>query len=140
MGSGDRQRAPSPDSRTSTGAVGRGLAAWQLELALELLLRDLSRNFPVARLASLCGLSRSYFGRAFKLSTGLPPHRWLLHYRIECAQDLLEHSDGDIAAISLRCGFSDQSHLTRMFHEIVGSSPAAWRRRHKASALRQQRG
>ena len=112
--------------------AGGGLAPWQTELALRLLLDDLCATFPVADLARLCGLSRSYFTRAFKISMGLPPHHWLMNYRIHRAQEMLERTNDSISAIALSCGFSDQSHLTRMFHATVGSSPAAWRRQRRA--------
>jgi AraC family transcriptional regulator len=118
------------------GAEGQkvtgGLAPWQVELASRRLLRDLCVDFPVGELASLCGLSRSYFTKAFKVSTGLPPHRWLNRNRIRHAQEMLEETDERLSSIALSCGFSDQSHLTRIFHAIVGSSPAAWRRQRKA--------
>jgi AraC-like DNA-binding protein len=32
--------------------------------------------------------------------------------------------------IAKACGFSDQSHLTRAFGQIVGTSPGLWRREH----------
>jgi AraC family transcriptional regulator len=110
-------------------AAGGGLAPWQTELALRLLVDDLCAAVPVADLASLCGLSRSYFTRAFKVSMGLPPHHWLMRHRVQRAQEMLERTDESISAIALTCGFADQSHLTRIFHAEVGSSPAAWRRR-----------
>jgi AraC family transcriptional regulator len=118
--------------RTISNAVERGLAAWQLERALRHLTSDLSADFHVAQIAGQCGLSRSYFARAFKISMGLPPHRWLMHHRVACAQDMLETRNDSISAIALACGFADQSHLTRVFHAIVGTSPAAWRRRRRA--------
>ena len=120
--------------RESPKPVGSGLATWQVELAMGHLTSDLSADFPVARLAALCGLSRSYFARAFKVSMGLPPHRWLMHHRVACAEKMLETTNDSISAIALACGFTDQSHLTRVFHAIVGTSPAAWRRRRKAGA------
>lgn len=112
--------------------VARGLAAWQLDLAVQLLLGDIASDFPVALLASHCGLSRSYFIRAFKASMGLPPHHWLMHRRIEQAGDMLVQTNESIAEIAVSCGFADQSHLTRVFHAVVGTSPAAWRRRRRA--------
>ena len=121
-------------SRQTPNADGSGLAKWQLDLALHHLAGDLSADFPVARLAMLCGLSRSYFARAFKVSMGLPPHQWLMHHRVACAQEMLELTNDGISAIAVACGFTDQSHLTRVFHAIVGTSPAAWRRRRKAGA------
>lgn len=124
-----------PASHAAPKATGRGLAGWQLDRAVRLLLKDLANDFPVAELARLCGLSRSYFARAFKVSMGLPPHRWLMRYRIQCARDMLERTNDSIAAIAVSCGFADQSHLTRVFHAITGTSPAAWRRQRKAGAV-----
>jgi AraC family transcriptional regulator len=135
MGNGRSQDAPMPASHEAPKAVGTGLAGWQRDLAVRLLLSDLSGDFPVAELAGHCGLSRSYFGRAFKVSMGLPPHRWLMRYRVQRAQEMLERTTESIVAIAASCGFADQSHLTRVFHAIVGASPAAWRRRRKAGVF-----
>ena len=112
-----------------------GLAPWQLELASRLLLRDLGDSRPVSELASACGLSRSHFAKAFKASMGTPPHRWLLRHRVHRAAEMLERTDESISAIASSCGFADQSHLTRIFHAMVGFSPADWRRRRKAGVV-----
>jgi AraC family transcriptional regulator len=122
-----------PRAPPTPTAVQGGLAPWQVKLALRWLLHDLCADFPVGDIATLCGLSRSYFTRAFGVSLGLPPHRWLMRHRIQCAQEMLERTTESISAIAVSCGFSDQSHLTRMFHATVGSSPAAWRRQRKAT-------
>jgi AraC-like DNA-binding protein len=37
-------------------------------------------------------------------------------------------TDEPLAFIAIDCGLADQSHLTRLFHRIVGMSPANWRR------------
>lgn len=112
-----------------------GLAPWQADLASRLLLKNLCADVPVGELASQCGLSRSYFTRAFKVSMGTPPHRWLVGQRIERAVEMLERTDESISLIALSCGFADQSHLTRVFHAATGTSPAAWRRQRKVGLL-----
>lgn len=111
---------------------GRGLAPWQVKLALGLMSRDLGAGVSAEELASVCGLSRSYFIRAFKVSMGTPPHRWLVRQRIRRAEELLQGTDESISFIAASCGFADQSHLTRTFRASRGSSPAAWRRRRRA--------
>lgn len=119
------------------GSDGRaGLAPWQIDRAVRLLLEDLAQDYSVEQLAAQCGLSRSHFGRAFKTSMGLPPHRWLTHLRIARAQEMLA-GRASIAEIALNCGFADQSHLTRMFNAVTGCSPAAWRRQRRAGLLTQ---
>jgi AraC-like DNA-binding protein len=92
------------------------------------LLDDLAGDTSVSELAALCGLSRSYFIRAFKQVNGMPPHRWLLMQRMKHAKALLRGTKLPIAEIAVACGFADQSHLTRVFSKSFHISPAAWRR------------
>jgi AraC family transcriptional regulator len=124
-------------ARTRSGQrlSGGGLAPWQVELVLAMLLRDLGADSSVADLARRCGLSRSHFAKAFKVSLGISPHHWLVRQRVHRAGEMLERTNERISAIALNCGFSDQSHLTRSFHAMVGSSPAAWRRQRKAGIV-----
>jgi AraC-like DNA-binding protein len=89
---------------------------------------DLSNTPALEELAAACGLSAGYFARAFKRTTGLPPHKWLVAQRVAKARELLEGSDRAISDIAAACGFADQSHLTRAFSRQLGASPAAWRR------------
>src|SRR6202795_1481469 len=105
-----------------------GLAPWQESRAKEAMDANLDREIHIAQLAYECGLSASQFARAFRQSTGCPPHRWLLQRRIERAQNLLLTSDKTLPEIASSCGFSDQSHLTRAFGQTVGTPPGLWRR------------
>lgn len=79
-------------------------------------------------LARVCGLSRSHFARAFKATVGLSPFQWLVAQRVEQAKSMLLNSDLPVGEIGLACGFSDQSHFTRIFVKYTGIAPAAWRR------------
>ncbi len=105
-----------------------GLAPWQEKRALEILDAHLGGDIPQSWLARECGLSVSHFARAFRVSTGMAPHRWLLHRRIEKAKTVLRETDSSLAEIAAICGFADQSHFTRVFTRSVGVSPGAWRR------------
>ena len=108
--------------------VRGGLAPWQESRAKEAMDANLDKEITIAQLACDCGLSTSQFARAFKQSTGYPPHRWLLQQRIKRAQDLLLTSDKTLAEVASACGFSDRPHLTRAFGQTVGTSPGLWRR------------
>ena len=109
-------------------AERRGLSAAQTERAKEFLSGNFAEDIRLADVAQACSLSRSHFIRAFRLATGLTPHKWLQQYRIEQAQELLRDTQAAIAEIALACGFADQSHLTRLFTLQVGVSPGAWRK------------
>jgi AraC family transcriptional regulator len=115
-------------SSTETPQLHGGLAPWQERRAKEAMSASLDRDISIAQLASECGLSCSHFARGFRKATGLPPHRWLLERRVETAQGLLLNSPMSLREIAKTCGFSDQSHLTRAFARMVGTSPGAWRR------------
>ncbi|WP_331373360.1 AraC family transcriptional regulator [Sinorhizobium chiapasense] len=103
------------------------LAMWQEKRAKELLEANLDGDISLRALAMECGLSRSHFTRAFRATTGVAPHQWLLQRRIERAKDLLHDTKQTIAEVALSCGFADQSHFTRIFTRVVGTSPHAWR-------------
>jgi AraC-like DNA-binding protein len=108
-----------------------GLARWQEQRVKQMLLDDLQADVSLSELAQACGISVRQFARGFKATTGLPPHRWLLRRRVERAKEFLEHSDESLSGIALACGFADQSHLTRVFQALAGSSPGAWRRQRR---------
>jgi AraC family transcriptional regulator len=109
-----------------------GLAPWQLRRVQDAMSAEIDSKLSLQELAELCGLSRSHFARAFKCSTGLPPHRWLLARRVEMVKDVLLTSTLPLEQIALRCGFADQSHLSRVFATFAGTSPGEWRRQRRA--------
>jgi transcriptional regulator GlxA family with amidase domain len=116
-------------SRLAIGAQARGgLAPWQLRRAKEFIGARLDEAVSGAELARECDLSPSHFSRAFKQTTGKPPHRWLLELRVEKAKEMLLGTALSLAEIAVLCGFADQSHFTRVFSRITKSSPGVWRR------------
>jgi AraC family transcriptional regulator len=107
-----------------------GLAAWQRRRAIAMIDANLDGSVRIADLARECRLSSGHFTHAFKASTGVTPHRWLLTRRVEKAIETLRDPANTLADVALRCGFADQSHFTRVFGAIVGCPPGEWRRRH----------
>jgi len=105
-----------------------GLAAWQERRAKELMSANLRGNVSSADLATECLLSAGHFARAFRHSTGLSPHQWLIQSRIEKAHALLREGILSLAEIARACGFADQSHFTKAYARRRGISPGAWRR------------
>jgi AraC-like DNA-binding protein len=105
-----------------------GLAPWQQRRACDALAARLEGDISLKEIAAECGLSVSHFSRAFRQSTGLPPHRWLLRHRVQVAKVLMKDNRQTLAQIAVAAGFADQSHFTRVFAKYVGASPGAWRR------------
>ncbi|MGX1282843.1 helix-turn-helix transcriptional regulator [Bradyrhizobium elkanii] len=58
---------------------------------------------------------------------GIPPHTFRLLARLNLARQLLRAGE-PIAAVAADAGFSDQSHLTRLFRRTFGTTPGVyWR-------------
>ena len=89
---------------------------------------DLAGATSLREIAQACGLSVSYFSRAFRKSTGIAPHAWFIQTRVETAKAMLRKKETSLSTIARDCGFADQSHLTRVFKRHVGLSPGAWRK------------
>jgi AraC-like DNA-binding protein len=115
-------RPPAESSRS-------GLAPWQVKRACERLDSDLGGTLSLQQVAAEFDLSVSHFSRAFRISTGLPPHQWLLRRRVKAAKQLMTVRGLPLSEIAVSAGFANQSHLTKVFSALVGISPAAWRRK-----------
>ena len=77
-------------------------------------------------LARELGTHPSHLVRAFGREYGLPPHRYVVTRRLDRARRLL--LDGmPIAEVAAVTGFHDQSHLTRHFRALLGTTPGAFR-------------
>jgi transcriptional regulator GlxA family with amidase domain len=114
---------------TNVAALSRGgLATWQERRAKELMSANFQRDVSTADVARECSLSAGHFARAFRRSTGLSPHQWLLQRRIDEAHGLLRDRRLSLAEIARACGFADQSHFTKAYTRLRGVTPGVWRR------------
>jgi len=89
-------------------------------------------DWPVARLASVSGVSEAHFARAFRQAFGAPPHRYLLTRRIERASALLRDTDLPILDIAFDTGWNSLGTFGRTFRDITGESPRDLRARARA--------
>jgi AraC-like DNA-binding protein len=80
------------------------------------------RRICLETLAHLSGASKFQFLRAFSRATGLTPHAYIVQARLQRAKRLITAGEA-LAAVALRCGFADQSHLTRVFARSYGFTP-----------------
>jgi AraC-like DNA-binding protein len=118
-------------ARQRTPGVRALLAPWQRLRATELLRENLDGKVGLVEVARACDLSVSHFARCFKATFGVSCHRWLTERRIERAQALLLGTDAALVDIAARAGFADQPAFTRTFRQLLGVTPARWRRENK---------
>jgi AraC-like DNA-binding protein len=109
---------PSAKAHHATEAIAKPSHPFddQNEIAFDL--RSLSEQLGTSRFSAL---------RAFKRHFGLPPHNYQIHLRVERAQNGLR-SGLSPARVAVDCGFFDQSHLTRHFKRVLGTTPAQYAR------------
>jgi AraC family transcriptional regulator len=89
----------------------------------------LDRTTTLKDLARISNLSPAQFGRSFQEATGVSLQRWQMDARIRKAQRLMADDPSEsLATVASLVGFSDSSHFTRAFLEIVGTTPSAWLR------------
>ncbi len=88
----------------------------------------LDDNLSLSELADIAGMNLFYFARLFKQSTGMSPHQYVLDQRIQRAKQLLRNSPITILEASVRTGFVDQAHFTKVFRRLVGLTPTQYRR------------
>jgi len=112
---------------TSERAAGRLTQAQMNKLQSHIEKRG-DYRMTIADMAATVDLSESWFASVFKQTTGKSPLQWQLSKRIDQAKQLLADGDLPVATIAAQLGFSDQAHLTRVFRQIAGETPAAWRK------------
>jgi len=81
----------------------------------------------VKALADLANISQFHFSRAFKESTGLSPHQYVLRHRLEKVRSLLRDMTKSLAEVAVESGFSSQSHMSTAFQKQFGISPGKYR-------------
>jgi AraC family transcriptional regulator len=104
------------------GSRGR-LERHALRAVEEYIHSHLAQSFALADLADVAHLSEFHFARLFKQTTGLSPHQFVIHQRVERAKRLIAEGRLSLAQIAIDVGFSDQSQLNRHFKRLVGVTP-----------------
>ncbi|MGN6104229.1 MAG: helix-turn-helix domain-containing protein [Kofleriaceae bacterium] len=105
------------------------LDAERLQRAIRFIQEHLDDAIAVVDIARAVDLSPYHFSRAFKQSTGEPPHRYLLRQRLERARALVLDSAMPLAEVAAAVGFYDQSHFGHHFKRRFGATPREARER-----------
>lgn len=88
--------------------------------------RHLANPIKVCEFAKSEGISPYSLIRAYKRKFSITPTQHLLSLRFEAARELLTKG-ASVADTAIELGFADQSHLTRVFKQRLGITPAAYR-------------
>jgi len=83
---------------------------------------------PLETLASLCGMSRTYFCTLFKKTMGMNTVAYVEKIRLNRACMLLATTDLPVLDIAMESGFSSLSNFNAAFKHACGKTPSQYRR------------
>jgi transcriptional regulator GlxA family with amidase domain len=91
--------------------------------------RSYAEPLDIAALARIALVSEAHFIRTFRAAFGETPNRYLQRRRVERAMFLLRSTDRSVTDICMDVGFSSLGTFSRVFRDIVGEPPSAYRGR-----------
>ncbi|ASP39509.1 AraC family transcriptional regulator [Bacterioplanes sanyensis] len=91
--------------------------------------QNMLKPLQLELLAAQVGLSERQLERRFKQVTELTPGQYLQRLRCDQACELLQHSNLSVADIASATGFSDSSHLGRVFRRWLQQTPGQYRQK-----------
>ena len=94
---------------------------------VEQLTIDWNKSEKISKYAWICGISLSYFNAMFKNWAGVGPVEYRNRLRISQAQSILQNSPVSVSETASMVGFEDPFYFSRIFKEITGVSPTAYR-------------
>ena len=94
-----------------------------LDRVIEYINDRLHEDLSLADLAKIGGYSQYYLCHLFKKLMGISIYQYVIAQRIQRAQELLHRRDLNIGDIAVRCGFANNTHLTKYFKRLVGITP-----------------
>lgn len=118
------------DSARGTAKASRPLADLiRMRRVRDRIDRDYAKPLDVQALARGEFISAGHLSRLFRSTYGESPYSYLMTRRIERAMTLLRRGDLSVTEACFTVGCASPSTFSARFHELVGMSPAAYRRR-----------
>ncbi len=88
---------------------------------------DLARDWTVAEMAAVLGVSDAQLRRLCAGALGASPRQLLCNVRLQAAAILLRNPGMRVKEIQARVGIGDSSHFCRDFRDRFGVSPTEYR-------------
>ncbi len=119
-------RKPYEEQRYLEGAVDRH--SDELITQIQFWLRtNLSSTLSLNEVAHQFSISQRSLTRRFKAANGVSAMQYWRQLKIESAKELLASSNLSIQEISFQLGYQDQSHLSKLFKQALGTTPREYR-------------
>ena len=112
------------------GAAAPRLAAHKLRRAKDFIREHLGEDLTLDRIAGELAMSPFHFAHAFRQSTGVPPHRYVIDCRVDRAMRLLRETELPVSEVGQEVGIPSPSHFSLLFRRSTGSTPTRYRAEH----------
>ncbi len=129
-----RQYSSLSPQKTALPSTNGALDNRRLSRVMDFIEANIERNLKLEELAEIACLSSYHFARAFKASTGVAPHQYMMSQKLDLAKTLLSDDNYKLVEVAFKAGFANQAHFTRAFKRATGSTPGEYRKR---KAIRQ---
>ncbi len=103
------------------------------QLMIEFIHSNYRDSITLSEIAAAANISKSEASRCFQSCLHISPVAYLLRYRVEMAEQLLQNTGMTIEAIGFECGFSSASYFCKMFQQHTGTTPGQFRKSSKNS-------
>lgn len=105
-----------------------GLSRVQRKDIVAFIRENIHRKITLPELSRLLRMSASQTIRTFRSEFGATPHAYVLQQRFEHAKEMIRRMpDAPLKMVAIDSGFSDQSHMTRVFQRMLHQSPGGYR-------------
>ncbi len=105
-----------------------GTGTHPLVRVLNLIDTNLHQELQNDVLADAVPCSRAHLVRLFRALLGVAPARYITERRISRAAELLVYGHDSLEQIAEACGFPNRHYFTRVFTQVLGTSPARYRK------------
>ena len=99
-----------------------------VQRAREMMFSGETRDLSLEETARRLGTSYSNFRRTFREHTGVGPHQYRLHLKLNQARDLLLNTELSIKEVAFQSGFEEEQYFCRFFKKTMGKTPSSYRK------------
>ena len=89
-----------------------------------------TKKLKIAAIAKHFHITSSTLSNYFKKETGNSLHNYIILFKLEIVKNRLINSEFTVSQIAIQLGFTDESHLTRIFKKYCGSTPKQYKLEH----------
>jgi len=108
----------------SRAARRGGLTSPQLRLVLDMIETRLAERPSLIEFAAALDISTRYLCRAFRASTGISLHQFILRRRVDKARALIEAGWLPLCEVAITVGFVDHSQMSATFRKMLNATPS----------------